>query len=401
MPDRQTISLCMIVRDEQDHLARCLGSARPWVDEMVVVDTGSRDRTVQIARSFGARVSRHAWTDDFAAARNFSLERAGGDWILVLDADEELDQDSAPHLRRLVDDPVHNGFVLQLLNLMPDGTQGMLQAPRLFRNHRGVRYHGAIHEVPRGLEPVGVAGVRVLHHGYNLAPGQKARKHAQRLELLQRWVVREPDSVAAHTYLAQRLNAHGGSSEKALRHGLEALRLAQEQGPGRHEMDRILRAVCFSLAAQRRFDQVIRYARRLQAALPDHPDGYFLELGAQVEQNQWPRIVEVSGRLLKWLAHWEARPGRCPYQEVISQQQAPLALHSRVLALAHLARDDEAAEAFAHLLGRPGVESRARVLLETLRQRGLGKLASRLAAEAAARHPDWTWTTGFTRPRLG
>lgn len=391
-PARPSISLCMIVKNEAAHLARCLASVRDWVDEMVVVDTGSTDRTVEVAQGFGAKLTPHAWQDDFAEARNFSLGLATGDWVLVLDADEELDQATGAELRRVVADSAYNGYVLQVLNLMADGTQGLLQAPRLFRNHRGVRYQGAIHETPRGLDPVGVAGVRVLHHGYNLSPEQKAAKHAQRVELLRRWVVREPASVPAHTYLAQRLNAHGGDPDQALRHGLEALRLAEEQGPGKHEMGRIYRAVCFALAAQRRFGEVVGYARRFQADLPDHPDGYFLELGAQVEQHHWAEIVEASDRLLHWLAHWEVRPGQCPYREVISQQQAPLALHSRVLALAHLGREEEAGQEFARLLDRPGGQARARALIGTLRDRGFTALAMKLASEAGTRYPQYDWS---------
>ena len=85
---RQTLALCMIVKDEEAHLGCCLESVKGLVDEIVVVDTGSTDRTVEIARQYGARVFSYGWHDDFAAARNVSLSHAGADWILVLDADE-------------------------------------------------------------------------------------------------------------------------------------------------------------------------------------------------------------------------------------------------------------------------------------------------------------------------
>ena len=79
-----TVSLCMIVKNEEAYLADCLASAKPFVDEMVIVDTGSTDRTVEIAERFGAKVFHFPWCDDFAAARNESLRHASGDWILVL-----------------------------------------------------------------------------------------------------------------------------------------------------------------------------------------------------------------------------------------------------------------------------------------------------------------------------
>ena len=90
MPDPNAISLCMIVKNEQAYLHRCLSSIKPIVDEIIIVDTGSSDRTRQIAEAFGACVFDFAWCNDFAAARNFGLARASGQWIFVLDADEVL-----------------------------------------------------------------------------------------------------------------------------------------------------------------------------------------------------------------------------------------------------------------------------------------------------------------------
>ena len=91
-PPRQrgTLSLCLIVKDEEAHLAKCLMSVKDIADEMIVVDTGSTDKTKDIATAFGARVFDFTWTNDFSEARNFSLSKASGDWILVLDGDEVL-----------------------------------------------------------------------------------------------------------------------------------------------------------------------------------------------------------------------------------------------------------------------------------------------------------------------
>src|SRR5262249_16337399 len=99
---RPLISLCMIVRDEERCLRECLESIRPWVDEMVVVDTGSTDRTKAIARDCGARVFDVPWVPEFAAARNAGLEQAHGDWIFWMDADDVISTDCAKQLRELV-----------------------------------------------------------------------------------------------------------------------------------------------------------------------------------------------------------------------------------------------------------------------------------------------------------
>ncbi len=88
--NKGTLSLCMIVKNEEENIGRCLASVKPVVDEMIVVDTGSTDRTIDIAKAFGAQVYDFEWTNNFAEARNFSLSKAAGDWILVLDADEVI-----------------------------------------------------------------------------------------------------------------------------------------------------------------------------------------------------------------------------------------------------------------------------------------------------------------------
>jgi GT2 family glycosyltransferase/SAM-dependent methyltransferase/Tfp pilus assembly protein PilF len=99
---KNTLSLCMIVKNEEKNLARCLKSVRDVVDEMIVVDTGSTDKTMDIARSFGARIFEFPWTGDFSAARNVSLEKATGDWIFVLDADEVISARDFDELRALI-----------------------------------------------------------------------------------------------------------------------------------------------------------------------------------------------------------------------------------------------------------------------------------------------------------
>jgi glycosyltransferase involved in cell wall biosynthesis len=99
---KPTLSLCMIVRDAERSLGAALASAKPFVDEMVVADTGSVDQTREIARDCGARVSNFAWCDDFSAARNYSIGQATGDWILWMDADEVLPPESGRVLREAI-----------------------------------------------------------------------------------------------------------------------------------------------------------------------------------------------------------------------------------------------------------------------------------------------------------
>lgn len=156
-----TVSLCMIVRDEEEFLAGCLESVAAAVDELCIVDTGSTDRTVAIAESFNARVRHLPWTEDFAAARNASLEMATGDRILVLDADERLAPGSAFQVRWLSWQPMDFGAIVQVESS---------PVLRFFRGDIGVRYVGRVHEqptLPDGTVPsVDMSAIRIRHLGY-------------------------------------------------------------------------------------------------------------------------------------------------------------------------------------------------------------------------------------------
>ena len=139
------ISLCMIVKDEESMLPRCLKSVQGFVDEIIVVDTGSTDRTVEIAQQFGAAVYHHPWKDDFADARNVSLQYAQGDWILALDADETLMPDCIPALQAAIENP-HCLAITLLREEMGAQQNPYSLVCRLFRRHPQIQFQRPFHE---------------------------------------------------------------------------------------------------------------------------------------------------------------------------------------------------------------------------------------------------------------
>lgn len=165
------ISACLIVRDEEASLPRCLASLSGIVSQIVVVDTGSRDASAAIARSHGALVSSFPWGEDFSAARNAALDLATQPWILSIDADEELLTDSVAALDAALASP--EAGLLVRMRLM-DGQGGHVEVPlpRLFRNDPRIRWSRAIHEsVTDALWELGTTtppqtAVTMVHHGY-------------------------------------------------------------------------------------------------------------------------------------------------------------------------------------------------------------------------------------------
>jgi tetratricopeptide (TPR) repeat protein len=198
--DRPRISLCMIMRDEEAHLARCLTSVRDAVDEIVIVDTGSVDRSVAIAERFGARVLHEEWRGDFAAPRNTAIDAASGDWILVLDADEEVV--GAHALRELVSAEGVEGWSLREVNFIGEerGIDSVvMSAFRLFRNRPEYRYEGALHEQVMGRVAHGghgemrFADIEIHHYGY-LEPTSRAKRKSDRnMAIVMEEVRRRPD----------------------------------------------------------------------------------------------------------------------------------------------------------------------------------------------------------------
>ena len=144
------LSACLIARNEQANLSRALRSIQGVCDEIIVADTGSTDRTPEIARDMGARVIEFPWCDDFAAARNFTIGHARGDWIFWLDADDRLDAPDRAKLRELFAGLAYDNAAYCLKCLcIPDaatGTSTLVDHIRLFRDHPGLRWRYRIHE---------------------------------------------------------------------------------------------------------------------------------------------------------------------------------------------------------------------------------------------------------------
>ncbi len=220
------VTLCMIARDEERFLDECLRRASGAFDELVLVDTGSTDRTVEIARSYGAKVVHDPWRDDFAAPRNRGLEAATGDWVLVLDADEFLLEGSCERIRELVSDPRALGYHLRFTNVYTGGKTLGVMMVRLFRNLPGIHYENVIHEqVTPSLQAVGgplglqilSADVEVEHHGYTDQVMVDRNKDERNERLFLKQLERAPDDIYGHYKYGDFLRRVPGRSADARR----------------------------------------------------------------------------------------------------------------------------------------------------------------------------------------
>jgi glycosyltransferase involved in cell wall biosynthesis len=282
---RPSLSLCMIVKNEEAYIAQCLLSVAPVVDEIIIVDTGSTDRTKDIAKAFGAHVYDYQWTHNFAEARNFSIEKASGDWIFILDADEIISSIDYSELKELIKKKKMVGYSFTTRNYTNNvNTEGWVpndgkyekeekadgwfpsQKVRLFPRDPRIQFENHVHElVEPSLRRAGIeirkCGIPIHHYGrlnqkrdtlkeeiyYELGKAKLQEKgediqalselavtsatvgkYEEAIELWQKVINIKPDFVKAYInlgYIYLQLNRY----EDALRVSKRAMQLAPDQ----------------------------------------------------------------------------------------------------------------------------------------------------------------------------
>ena len=214
---KEGVSLCMIVRNEEHNLAACLEPVASLVDEIVIVDTGSQDKTREIASRFTSRVFDFEWCDDYAAARNESIAHATHNWIFWLDADDRLDALNVARLAALFAtlDTQPRVFHMNCTSRLPVEDSGTLQAthPRLFYRHPELRWTGRVHEqlapLPSSLGMLWTqTDIDIQHTGYQDAATCR-RKLQQKLRLLRMDYATNPHDLSTLFHLGMTLREAG------------------------------------------------------------------------------------------------------------------------------------------------------------------------------------------------
>ena len=226
------LTAAMMVKNEAENLPRCLGSIRELCDEIVVVDTGSTDASVEICERFGATIKHSPWQDNFSLHRNESIEMATGDWILIIDADEEMktkvESDKLKkHLESLKPD-VH-GLAFLVRDIDRKGMQmAQYMSIRLLKNNCNINYTDRVHN--RLRVPGGVAGIidLVIHHyGYDLPEEQMRAKLTRTTNLLKLRLEDNPEDVLAHFYIANQYY-RWEDYDKTIWHGEKCIELCSD-----------------------------------------------------------------------------------------------------------------------------------------------------------------------------
>jgi len=301
---RQRLSLCMIVRNEEKRLARCLASALPWVGEAIVVDTGSTDGTVALAEAAGARVLHFAWRDDFALARNHALAEATRDWVLVLDADEVLHvDDAAAWARALAADPAaaHTpaayspapaayspapaAYSIDCHDRIDDGGVAVGPVLRLFRRAvPDMVYRGEIHEqivavAERRCEAAHAHFIHFEHDGHTGAVVAEHRTLERNLRLARLMVESRPADPFSWFCLGQAIQAADPQSSEvisAFERALEKIELLGHEHRDESYLAALWINLVRALVRAGRSREALDVSRRALCDFAGSPDLHFL-----------------------------------------------------------------------------------------------------------------------------
>ncbi|OOM78463.1 glycosyltransferase [Clostridium sp. BL-8] len=213
---KNQVSLCMIVKDEEEYLPKCLDSINDIVDEIVIVDTGSADKTVEIAKNFGAKVYYFKWNNNFSEARNESLKYATKDWIFILDADDELTMESKENFKMLINSELDEKAIYHFETLSYYGSSiekdniAVNLNPRLFKNNRGIHYEGEVHNQlisSEGDYNAVCKEIKIYHYGYIDKRIASKDKRNRNIYILNEQIKKNPNNGFAYFNLGNEYGA--------------------------------------------------------------------------------------------------------------------------------------------------------------------------------------------------
>jgi len=205
-----TLSVCMIVKDEENNLTELLPSIEKFADEIVVVDTGSTDNSLSIAKKFGAKTGTFEWCDDFSKARNRSLELAECEYVMWLDADDRIEDGEARKITQLKEQLSPNSpkaFMFKIKSLFTNSRSDVCYQVRLFPNREDLRFKGRVHEqivwaITKAEIPLAITEVEITHTGYENPIGNR-KKLLRNLKLLLEDLKENPHDPAVNHFTAK------------------------------------------------------------------------------------------------------------------------------------------------------------------------------------------------------
>ena len=318
-PNNPTLSLCMIVKDEEESLPTCLESIKDYVDEIIIVDTGSTDSTVEIAKRYNAKVYHHAWENSFSKARNYSLKYATCDWILIMDADEEIEMNDAYKLRETIRDDNVNLIYMPAFSKEKGGMNSSVYLiERVFKNNLDFHYEGIVHNTLKFSGRCKSENIVFYHYGYHLDDEQMERKFTRTSTLLKEQIKDDPSNPMPHHYLAVAFLSRDMNDE-CIEEALKAIKLFEHNNINTNV--KLLSCYTASIAFYANDDltNAEYYAMKSVNSYPDYLDGYFMLSSIYMRQKEYDKCINATNKYLTILESIISNPSgalQIPYNNI-------------------------------------------------------------------------------------
>jgi tetratricopeptide (TPR) repeat protein len=387
--DEPAISLCIIVKNEEDFLPRCLESVKHCVDEIVVVDTGSTDSTVEIARQYTDKVYFHPWEGDFSKHRNQSIDYATKDWILILDADEVLLTECRKTIREAIkDESIDSVYVIVRSAFDESRGEAVHNSVRIFRNNGVIHYEGRVHNRLVGEKASKMYPITILHEGYNLSPEEGRKKFVRTTRLLKKEIEEKPHHPRAHHYLACSYLAESMYDE-AIDSAIRAIKLAEENNF--HDFMYLWSHFIAGISYLKtdKLDEAEEMCLKALNKSPIHLDSHYLLTIIYFERKNWDKLFYHSTEYFTLLNRIQNTPGEFgPMVHNTINHRWRAYLH-RGFAFTELREEEKAKEEYARALNLCDDRGEYYNLLATFHlKRSEFSLAEQHLLEALKHKPD-------------
>lgn len=309
------LSICMMVKDEEVNLGRCLDSLknilRELDSELIIVDTGSKDRTVEIAKKYTDRIYHHPWNNNFSEMRNISISYAEGEWLFILDADEEVRNDVGilDFFKLKKRNASFNTLCIALRNFTSTENMNIfsdLLTVRFFRNDGTFRYESLVHNIPIYKDPVGSLEGILYHYGYiNDDPDLMEKKFVRTAQLLNEALEKDPDNVYYRYQLSVSLAMYQ-KWEDAENEALKAYGLFADSSID--EKDRYFYLYGHLMMIYKHFEQYERIINLTQEALTvrkDDIDSHFFMADALISRGSRKAAIPYLKAYLELVSKYE------------------------------------------------------------------------------------------------
>ena len=285
----KTLSVCLITKNEEHNLVRCINSVKTIADEIILVDTGSTDNTLNIAKKLGVSIYETKWNNSFSEAKNFALEKCTKDWILVIDADEALQQGDDIKLKSFIQNKEYEALYLNLVNLI--GSESINETPslRIFRNRKDYRFKNKLHEqifpsISAIAKPSAFSStdITLYHYGYDHNVVDMSKKIQRNINILNIYTEDEKDGLYYFSLGSEYLKINDFANAKKT--FIKALSFPDDDGGYKIYLSVTLPKTCLSL---NQYITAINYLDKAIETYTDFRDIYFVKAACSFELGKY------------------------------------------------------------------------------------------------------------------